>query len=92
MSQHFIDTISPKHAVMVGYDRPLDNFFATVFEGDMHGEVVQWCPAASEPEQMAAEIAEFAVVSPELIAVLKDEQAHRDTHPMHKVVDHRTRA
>jgi len=90
VSQHIVDALSVEHTVMVGYDRPLDNFFGTVFDGTLDGDVIHWCPGELTPERMAENIAAFAIVPPALIAQLRDEQANRATHPTHKFVDHRT--
>jgi hypothetical protein len=91
MSQHFIDAIAPEHTVMVGFDRPLKNFFGTVFgAGGVHGEVIHWVPAASTVDELVAEMAPFAAINEQLQETLNDEIRNAATHPITKRVDHRT--
>ena len=90
MSRHTIDALSSDHEVVVGYDRPLDNFFGTVY--DRKGDVVRWIPSEDSPEAVAEQLTAYAVVSPALLTTLRTEREHRATHPMRLAADHRTAA
>ena len=96
MSQHVIDALSPEQVVVLGFDRPLNEFFATVYTSvngkPFTGDVIHWEPSAPTPEALAMAIAKYAVVPDSLIATLRKEKANRDTHPMHKRIDHRKKA
>ena len=93
MSQHVIDALSPEQVVVLGFDRPLNDFFATVYTSDngkpFTGDVIHWEPSAPTPEALAMAIAKYAVVPDSLIATLHKEKANRNTHPTMKRVDHR---
>lgn len=88
MSRHMIDAIDPKQSVTVGWDRPLQNYFAQVHDAD--GDIVHWVLGEPTAELMAAEVAPYATVSPELIETLGQEQREGLSHPMALFVDHRT--
>lgn len=91
MSQHFIDALKPEHTVMVGFDRPLSNFFGTVFgAGGVNGPVVHWVPAARTVDKLVDEMAPYATIGEQLRETLNDEIRNAATHPMMKRVDHRT--
>jgi hypothetical protein len=93
MSQHFIDALKPEHTVMVGYDRPLHNFFGTVFgAGGDDENIVHWVPSALTVDELVAEMAPFATIDAALQETLNDEMRNSATHPMTKRVDHRKTA
>lgn len=88
MSRHIIDCFDSSLTVLIGWDRPLRNYFAQVVDAEQN--VVHWVMGEPTPELVAEYISEYAAVSPELIETLKQEERDGLDHPMSLSVDHRT--
>jgi hypothetical protein len=86
MSQH-IFTVSDTTTAVVGYDRPLDDFFANVI---VDGDVVDAHFGTTDLDELNCFLArhDIAVLTPDMRATLLDERVNRATHPMHKRVTH----
>ena len=79
--------------MVVGYDRPLDWFFATVYNAaaptvENEDDVADLWETESL-EELRTFCAPYAAVGDDVLRELADEQVNRATHPMHKYVDHR---
>jgi hypothetical protein len=94
MSQHTIPSNDEsRFTVVVGYDRPLDVFFATVFNAAATAveddEVVADLCQTISLEELRAFCAPYATVEDNVLRELATERVKRATHPMLKIVDHR---
>jgi hypothetical protein len=85
MSQHILDALNPRHEVMIGWDRPLSNFFLivldlTVAEDEEDREIV-WLgadrPATElDVDRVLKEACEWAVIPIDLRKKLLADQQH----------------
>jgi hypothetical protein len=98
MSQHTIPSNDEsRFTVVVGYDRPLDAFFATVYNAaesaedeDVNvGDVIAWLPETTSLDELHAFCAPYATLGDDVLRELAAERVNRAAHPMHKHVDHR---
>jgi hypothetical protein len=97
MSQHTIPANDEsRFTVVVGYDRPLDGFFATVYnaagtavEDEDSEAVVAWLWKTLSLDELRAFCAPYAAVGDDVLRELAAERVNRATHPMHKHIDHR---
>jgi hypothetical protein len=89
MSQHYIPAKTENTTVIVGYDRPLDHFFATIF---VDGDVVYFSDGTDSVVKLRKEIAPYADLSVAVAKELVGERAGTVAHPMIKCVDHRPQA
>ena len=75
MSRHNLDPLNPTHEVVVGWDRPLDTFFAqmidTTADDESDAREVLWIGTdlceAPDPAAVLAAVAPFAFVPPDLL-------------------------
>ena len=90
MSRHTIEGKRGQE-VVVGYDRPLNNFFAHVYDKDGGPIASEW--GVDDPAQINKSLGRYVVVSSELLAMLRAEQAQEcrvpGSHPPSLHVDHR---
>lgn len=85
MSQHTIPA-KPGFVVIAGYDRPLDNFFASVY--DRHGEHIEWISGEPTVAVLAHQLRPYADVSSTMIATLLSE---RECGEVNTVIDDRVK-
>ncbi|MFZ1124194.1 MAG: hypothetical protein WAN59_03515 [Candidatus Baltobacteraceae bacterium] len=97
MSQHTIPSHDDsRFTVVVGYDRPLDSFFATVYnaaasaaEDEEAAAVVAWLPETTGLDELRAFCTPYATLAEDVLRELAAERVNRATHPMQKHVNHR---
>jgi hypothetical protein len=94
VSQHFLQPFEPnKYTVMVGYDRPLDNFFGQVHVNEpgpeASDEPLLWVIGTTDLSDLRMRISEYAELPVPVAKELLAERRDRDNHPMHLIRDHR---
>lgn len=91
MSQHYIAPLDPsRHQVVIGYDRPLDEFFGQIIDlvnENTDEELLEWINTKSVTTLRNA-LAPYANLTVELAKELWAERIDRDNHPMNKIVHH----
>ena len=85
MSRHAIETFDPNNTAIVGWDPPLQTFFALVKsrlreKRDPDDPFLLWigCEAGeiADVEALAAQLAPFAELAPEIRAALEADREH----------------
>ncbi len=83
MSRHTIECFSSRFQLVAGWDRPLRSFFAQVEDLELSDEdddrIVVWVGASfaeiSSPEALQPHIAQYAIISDEVLATLRADRA-----------------
>jgi hypothetical protein len=82
MSRHMISSSSPRFEIIVGWDRPLNSYFAQVRDlkaVDEDDALVVWVGASfseiETPEALQPHISRYAIIPREILAVLRADRA-----------------
>jgi hypothetical protein len=92
VSRHLFEADRPGHHVVIGYDRPCNEFFATVYapanRGDApdDGDVMQWIPGEATPEAVIEQLRPYVELPDWIVAILRNEQRIGEVNTLH---DHR---
>jgi hypothetical protein len=77
MSRHFIDAFDSSHVVTVGWDRPMNTFFAQVFDEDDRALLDVGGPAdvVADVDALASLLALYADIDDDMLDTLAAEAA-----------------
>src|SRR3954451_9231344 len=82
MSQHVMDSSREGMEILIGWDQPMNTFFAQVWAKRDDEEPVVWLGNAfdqvQEPEEMAEDLEPFGAMPDDLLAVLRADRAVGD--------------
>jgi len=97
MSRHELEPFAKRYEVTVGWDRPLNTFFAQVKDLQLTDEeddpVIVWVGTSyseiPRPEDLQAHIAAFATISNAIMGALRSDRARtldRGNSPLQRVI------